>query len=130
MRVIECTGSLLVAIVVALSAGCGAPDVRTPTAAGAQGERSGGREAIIEHGCGSCHRIPGVPNASSFVGPPLDAWSERSFIAGTLPNSVENLVRWLEDPQEVRPGSAMPRLDLDDREIRNIAAYLFSLRSD
>ena len=102
------------------------PRAESPALASA-GSPAAGRDAIVVHGCGSCHRIPGIPNANSLVGPPLDSWSGRSFIAGTLPNSQENLQRWLADPQEVRPGSAMPDLDLSDDEIADITAYLFTL---
>ncbi len=109
--------------------GCRAPDVRTPTAAVTEGgDQASGYEAIVVHGCGACHRIPGIPNANALVGPPLDSWSRRSFIAGTLPNTAENLAVWLEDPQEIRPRSAMPTLDLSETEIADIVAYLFGLR--
>ncbi len=113
----------------ALGAACApgdSPRAESPALASA-GRPDAGREAILIHGCGSCHRIPGVPNARSLVGPPLDSWSGRSFIAGTLPNSQENLQRWLTDPQEVRPGSAMPTIDLTDEEVADITAYLFTL---
>jgi cytochrome c len=118
-----------VAVLTLALVGCRAPDVRTPTAAVTEGgDQASGREAIVVHGCGACHRIPGIPNADALVGPPLDSWSRRSFIAGTLPNTAENLAVWLEDPQEIRPGSAMPTLEMSETEIADIVAYLFSLR--
>jgi cytochrome c len=122
--------ALATAAVLALAlVGCRAPDVRTPTAAVTEvGDQASGRDAIVVHGCGACHRIPGIPNAHALVGPPLDSWSRRSFIAGTLTNNAPNLTTWLEDPQQVRPGSAMPTLDLTETEIADIVAYLFSLR--
>ncbi|MGY6501446.1 MAG: c-type cytochrome [Acidimicrobiales bacterium] len=92
-----------------------------------EGNAEVGREVIVETGCGSCHRIPGIPNANALVGPPLDSWSRRSFIAGTLSNNEENLSRWLADPQEIRPGSAMPDLDLSDDQVADVVAYLFTL---
>jgi cytochrome c len=91
------------------------------------GDPDVGRELVEDYGCGSCHRVPGVRRADALVGPPLDAWSRRSFIAGTLPNSQQNLTRWLRDPQQVRPGSAMPDLDIDDADLADIVAYLFTL---
>lgn len=86
-----------------------------------------GREVIVEYGCGACHRIPGIPNAQGLVGPPLDAWSRRGFIAGSLPNSPENLARFLADPDAASPGTAMPDLGLDPTEIAAIVAYLYTL---
>lgn len=61
------------------------------------------------------------------MGPPLVSWSRRSYIAGALPNNEENLVRWMTDPQEIEPGTAMPDLGVDEIEARDIAAYLLSL---
>ncbi len=91
------------------------------------GEPEVGRGAIIEHGCGACHRIPGIPNADAMVGPPLEAWSRRAFVAGVLPNSADNLARFLANTESVRPGTAMPDLELDDQEVAAIVAYLFTL---
>jgi cytochrome c1 len=85
--------------------------------------------AIAErYGCGSCHTIPGVTGARGLVGPPLLWWSRRTFIAGELPNTPENLVRWIRDPQSVEPQTAMPALGLSDAEARDVAAYLYTLR--
>lgn len=127
-RSVPLTGAL-VGLVLAVAAAC-APDTSArpqPPALVSAGNPSVGREVIIARGCGSCHRITGIPNADALVGPPLDSWSRRSFIAGTLTNNQDNLVRWLRDPQEIRPGSAMPDLDLSEEEVADIVAYLFTL---
>ena len=44
------------------------------------------------------------------VGPPLIYFSRRTMIAGELPNTQENLVRWVEHPRQVEPKTAMPDL--------------------
>lgn len=80
------------------------------------------------YGCGACHVIPGVPGAIGKVGPPLTDWAERAFIAGNLPNTPENLVRWVRYPQAVEPGTAMPDLGVSEPDARDIAAYLYTLR--
>src|SRR5690242_8381668 len=68
------------------------------------GSVTAGRRYIVSYGCGTCHSIPGVPGAHGMVGPPLDQFYGRSFIAGRLPNTETNLVRWLQDPQQIQPG--------------------------
>ena len=99
-----------------------------PPQVGSSADPAAGRRLIVERGCGTCHRIPGVAGADAHVAAPLDRWAQRSFIAGSLPNSEANLVRWLADPQALEPGTAMPDLGLSPDEARDIAAYLFTLR--
>jgi cytochrome c len=92
------------------------------------GDAQRGAAVIKQYGCGSCHTIPGVRNASGLVGPPLLWWSRRTFIAGELPNTPENLVRWVRSPSSVEPHTAMPALGLSDQQARDVAAYLYTLR--
>lgn len=87
-----------------------------------------GRKAIHQYACVTCHAIPGIAGANAPVGPPLAAIATRGFIAGVLPNTPENLVRWLRHPQAVNPRSAMPDLGVTERDARDIAAYLATLR--
>jgi cytochrome c2 len=54
--------------------------------------------------------------------------ARRSVIAGIVPNTPENLERFLLDPHAVSPESAMPRLGLRVQDARDIAAYLSTLR--
>lgn len=84
-----------------------------------------GRALIAEYGCGSCHTIPGVSGADGKAAPPLDRFYERTYIAGKLANTKENLALWIHDPQGIEPGTAMPDLDVDSDEALDIAAYLY-----
>jgi cytochrome c1 len=52
----------------------------------------------------------------------------RSYIAGTLPNSQQDLARWIQHPQKIRPGTAMPELGVTSRDAEQIAQYLEELR--
>jgi mono/diheme cytochrome c family protein len=92
------------------------------------GDPQRGRAVIEGYGCGGCHTIPGIRQANGLVGPPLLWWSRRTFIAGELPNTPENLVRWLRDPPSVERATAMPALGLSDAQARDAAAYLYTLR--
>ena len=76
-------------------------------------------------GCGSCHTIPGVDGADGRVGPDLGGIADRWSIAGRLPNTPDNLVRWIMHPQEVDPGTLMPDLGVPEPQARDIAAYLY-----
>lgn len=87
-----------------------------------------GKVAIQQYACPTCHAIPGIVGASKPVGPPLDGMGKRGMLAGILPNTPENMVRWLREPQGVSPESAMPDLGVTERDARDIAAYLSTLR--
>lgn len=108
--------------------GCNEAAGREPRYYVPQGNAEHGKLAIETYGCGSCHMIPGVSVARGTVGPPLDFWSKRTYIAGEVPNTPDYLVRWIEVPQAIEPGTAMPNLGVPDGAARDIAAYLYTLR--
>jgi cytochrome c1 len=121
-------GIALMVLTGAFISGCTGGNALPPytVAMGANPKR--GKKLIESYGCGSCHTIPGIPGARGLVGPPLMWMGRRTMIAGELPNSPENLVRWIKDPKKVEPGTAMPNLGLSDQEARDVAAYLTNLR--
>lgn len=119
--------SVLVLLLPLVLAGCtGGATKQTYTVA--TGNADHGKALIQGYGCGACHTIPGVHNANGLVGPPLFFFSRRTMIAGELPNTPENLVRWVEHPRNVEPGTAMPDLGLTDDQANDIAAYLYTLQ--
>jgi cytochrome c len=118
---------VLATAVVAVVALAGCEPERRPPSTVATGNPELGKELMVSYGCGSCHTIPGVPGADALVGPPLTHFAQRTFVAGQLTNSPENLARWIQDPQQVEPGTAMPDLGVSAEEARNIAAYLLQL---
>jgi cytochrome c2 len=89
-----------------------------------------GRQALSEYGCGACHTIPGVEDANATVGPPLNDWADRHYIAGLLSNTPANLIRWIQYPQAIEPGTAMPNMGVTDQDARDMAAYLYTLKRD
>jgi cytochrome c len=121
------TGLLLLALaIVMLAAGCRADPPRAQFhIGGADAER--GRVAFMEYGCHSCHTIPGVTRANAQVGPTLDDWADRTYIAGRLPNTPSNLIAWIMSPQMIDPGNAMPDVGVPEVIARDMAAYLYSL---
>jgi cytochrome c len=112
----------------ALTSGCREASGGEEHVAVAGGDPDRGRTAIATFGCGSCHTIPGIATAKGTAGPPLFFWSKRTFIAGEVPNTPDFLVRWIEVPQAIEPGTAMPNLGVPEGDARDIAAYLYTLR--
>ncbi|WP_229483172.1 c-type cytochrome [Massilia horti] len=97
-------------------------------AGGEGGDAARGKAAIERHACTACHVIPNIPGSGGNVGPPLSRMGERSYIAGELPNTRTNMVRWLRHPQAVVPRTAMPELGIDETEARDMAAFLATLK--
>lgn len=89
------------------------------------GDPRAGAEAIVEYGCSACHVISGIRRATGRVGPKLPQIQQQIYIGGVLPNTPENMVRWIQDPQEHCPATAMPDLDVTQLDARDIAAYLY-----
>jgi cytochrome c2 len=83
---------------------------------------------FIRYGCAGCHTIPGISRANGLVGPQLNSIARRVYVAGMLPNSPDNLIRWIVNPREVNPKTAMPVTGISEREARDVAAYLYSLK--
>ncbi|WP_265499735.1 c-type cytochrome [Paracoccus beibuensis] len=86
-----------------------------------------GRRLMQQYACRSCHIIPGLVGRDVRVGPRLDRAGSRRYVAGVLPNTPENMVRWIMNPQEVDPLSAMPDLDVPADVAADMAAYLYQL---
>lgn len=105
-------------------------DIRRHAAAITGGDPERGKRAFVEHGCGGCHSIDSVRRAKGKVGPALDDVGLRVILAGRLENRPDNLQRWIRNPQSVSPGTAMPNLDVGERDARDIAAFLYTRTGD
>lgn len=93
------------------------------------GNVDAGSAAITRYGCGACHFIPGVTAATGRVGPSLRGVARRAIIGGRLPNNPANLILWIREPEHVSPGTAMPEQPMSPQDLRDIAAYLYTLKS-
>ena len=87
-----------------------------------------GRDQIHNYGCDSCHTIPGILTATATVGPPLTAVSRRTYLAGRIENTPENMMRWISHPHSIDDKTAMPETGVTQRDVRDIVAYLYTLR--
>ena len=102
-------------------------EVRTNAEQLTGGDSKAGRLLMTRYGCSSCHEISGVPAARGMVGPSLTGVAERSLLAGKLPNTPANMIRWIREPQSISPGSGMPNLGASETDARDMAAYLYTL---
>jgi cytochrome c2 len=110
------------------SARCADADVYRAAAAMTGGDPNRGQDALVTYGCVTCHLIPGVREARGLVGPPLTQIASRAYLAGRLPNTPPNILRWIQHPRSIDERTAMPDVGVTDPDARDIAAYLYTLR--
>jgi cytochrome c2 len=115
-------------IVLALWLTIGACGKHEPPPEGIAGDAERGKLLLRQYGCGACHSIPGVAVAKGNVGPPLEEIAKRVYLAGVLPNTPENMKRWIRNPREIDPRTAMPDLQVPEPHALDMVAYLYRLR--
>ncbi|MBV9992354.1 MAG: cytochrome c oxidase subunit II [Alphaproteobacteria bacterium] len=92
------------------------------------GAAAKGAYIFVHRQCASCHAINGS-DAAGQTGPDLTHFGARATIAaGTLHNTAANLDRWLADPQAVKPGANMPKVDLSAPDRAALVAFLEGLK--
>lgn len=98
----------------------------------ASGDIARGKSLFQEHGCEGCHRLPKAEPTDT--GPDLE-FAGGDHWPGYLRRSIASpsdfivpLARYREITEQGRAQSLMPKLDLSDRDIDDLVAYLASLR--
>jgi cytochrome c oxidase subunit 2 len=87
-----------------------------------------GRRIFETTACVNCHTVSGTVADGQF-GPDLTHLMSRDTIAsGAAPNTPENLKAWIQDPDAIKPGSLMPAMKLDERDLNALTAYLETLQ--
>ena len=77
----------------------------------------GERPQVFTQICTACHSLGGVGGT---IGPALDGVGDR-FDRGYL-------MRWITDPQAVKPGTLMPKLELTDEQRNEVVIFLSKQR--
>ncbi len=99
------------------------PAVEPLTAAQRQG-----RDVFLGATCAQCHTIRGTI-AGGVQGPDLTHLATRGTLAaGTLPNTHDDLRRWVLDAQRAKPGNQMPSHPVGEQDLPPLLAYLESLQ--
>ena len=69
------------------------------------------------------HQLPphsGIVGATAHVGPPLEGIASRKYLAGRLPNTPQNMLRWIRDPKSVSIATLMPNLEVTEAHALDI----------
>jgi cytochrome c2 len=93
-----------------------------------RGDPQRGRLLVQQYQCAACHFIPEVQGANGDAGPSLQHMGRLSYIAGSIPNTPENMIRFLQNPPALKPGTLMPALGISEEEARHMAAFMTTLR--
>jgi cytochrome c oxidase subunit II len=87
-----------------------------------------GRRIFETTACVNCHAIAGTV-ANGRFGPDLTHLMSRDTIAsGAATNTPENLRDWIQNPDSIKPGSLMPAMQLNEKDMDALTAYLLTLR--
>ncbi len=87
-----------------------------------------GKRIFEQTACVNCHTISGTAAQGRF-GPDLTHLASRDTIAsGSVKNTPGNLRQWIDDPDAMKPGCLMPKMNLNEHELDAITAYMASLR--
>jgi cytochrome c oxidase subunit 2 len=87
-----------------------------------------GRSAYLAQSCVNCHRVRGTAAHGTYAPDLTHLMSRQTLASGMVPNTPENLRRWVADPQAIKPGCLMPAFGLSDREREDVVRYLLTLR--
>jgi len=87
-----------------------------------------GQSVFLANACINCHTIAGTV-ANGRFGPDLTHLRSRDTIAsGAVANTAENLRKWIDNPDQMKPGCLMPPMHLNDRDLDAVTAYLGTLQ--
>ncbi len=91
--------------------------------AGAAGKRS-----FLGQTCVNCHRVRGTSAMGTYAPDLTHLMSRRTLAAGMAANTPDELRRWVDDPQQLKPGCLMPAFGLSRADRDRIVGYLMTLR--
>ncbi|MBV8763873.1 MAG: cytochrome c oxidase subunit II [Hyphomicrobiales bacterium] len=91
-------------------------------------EEERGRGVFTEKACAACHTVRGT-SASGSLGPDLTHVASRRYIAaGLLESTRGSFAAWIADPETLKPGSNMPNVPLTSDDLRDVSAFMASLK--
>ena len=83
---------------------------------------------FLEQSCVNCHRVRGVAAKGTYAPDLTHLMSRQTLASGMIPNTPENLRKWVDDPQQIKPGCLMPAFGLSERNEDLVVHYLETLK--
>lgn len=82
-------------------------------------------EQVFKDNCLSCHAVGGE---GAGLGPNLNGFANRTEVAGVLPHDAASVKKWIQDPQAQKPGTKMPKVNLNEDQVDQLVKYLETLK--
>lgn len=117
-------------VLVLATAACNPRESSQPAAgANAPTGAARGQQLVVTYGCNVCHTIPGIEGPQGTIGPSLAGVASRPMISnGMVQNSETNLAQFIQNPSSLNPQSAMPPNGIPPADVKDIVAFLTSLK--
>jgi cytochrome c oxidase subunit II len=102
--------------------------VKTQTGSSPPAAGTPGRRVFESNGCVNCHTLGGTIANGRYAPDLTHLMSRATLAAGATTNTPENLRRWLQKPDSIKPGAHMPAMQLNPQDIDQLVAYLVTLQ--
>ena len=87
-----------------------------------------GRTMFLSQSCVNCHQVRGTLAQGGYAPDITHLMTRQTLAAGMIPNNLENLRRWVDNPTSIKPGCLMPAFGLSEHDRGLIVGYLSTLR--
>jgi cytochrome c oxidase subunit 2 len=87
-----------------------------------------GRDVFLSQSCINCHRVSGTRAQGTYAPDLTHLMSRKTLASGMVPNTREELRKWVIDPQQTKPGCLMPAFGLSDQQVDLLVNYLMTLK--
>ena len=87
-----------------------------------------GRDLFSSLSCVNCHRVRGTGARGTYAPDLTHLMSRQTLASGMVPNTREELRKWVNDPRQTKVGCLMPAFGLSDQQVDQIVNYLLTLK--
>jgi cytochrome c oxidase subunit 2 len=88
----------------------------------------GGRDVFLSQTCVNCHRVRGTGALGTYAPDLTHLMSRQTLASGAVPNTPEQLRKWVIDPQRIKGGCLMPAFGLSREQVDHLVNYLTTLK--
>ena len=87
-----------------------------------------GRDVFLSQSCVNCHRVRGTSARGTYAPDLTHLMSRQTLAAGMVPNTRDQLRKWVTDPQQTKSGCLMPAFGLSGQQVDLLVSYLMTLK--